>query len=562
MPVAPAVRLDWATKIILRDGVTLNATVYQPRGVEGKRPAILTITPYIADGFHDTGMFFASHGYAFVVVDSRGRGNSEGVFEPYSVQDGLDGHDIVEWITRQPWSNGKVGMWGGSYAGFNQWATLKEFPKGLVTIVPVASGFPGFDNPPFYKNIFSVWSVNWAASVLGRTHNTRTTNDIDYWTAVARTHFIAQRPFTDFEDELGIPLPAVRRWLAHPMLDAYYDAMVPNPAAYSAFDLPILTITGQFDGVQRGALRYHNLHMQYGSAAGRAKHYLIIGPWNHAGTRKPVPEVGGLHVGEPSLIDMNQLLLEWYDWTMRAGSRPGFLGQRVAYYITGSEEWRYARELDQLGAAPQRLFLGRPAQGLEGSLLGHTPVESHRSYDYNPRDTRSGEHEPAYGPRYLLDDSAVTNLQGAGLVYETQPLQESRLVAGRPKAVLWLEVNVPDTDIELILYEVRPDGTSLRLTQDWMRLRYRDSLSHATLMPRNHLVRCEWTDFAFFARRIAPGSRLRLLIHAPNSIYTEKNYNSGGEVSRESGAVARVARITLQQGGEHASFLELPIITK
>jgi hypothetical protein len=503
-------------------------------------------------------MFFAAHGYAFVIVDTRGRGNSAGTFDPYTVQDGLDGHDVVEWISGQQWSDGKVGMWGGSYAGFNQWATLKEFPKGLVTIVPVASGHPGFDQPPFFKNIFSVWSVNWAAQVSGRTSNDRIADDFGYWTDVARAHFLAQRPFVEIDTEVGITMPALHRWLAHPTQDEYYDAMLPTPAEYRAFDVPILTITGQFDGVQRGALRFHDLHMQYGSAAGKAQHFVIIGPWNHSGTRKPVPEVGGLQVGAASVIDMDRLLLEWYDWTLRAGPRPAFLQQQVAYYATGSEEWRYASSLDQLDTTPHRLFLASAATG-NGALLDKAPAKSSRAYDYDPLDKRPGEHEPSYGAHYLLDDSPVANLYGAGLVYETGPLSSDWLVTGRAKAVLWLETNVPDTDIELILYEVHPDGTSLKLTQDQMRLRYRESLRRATPMPENHVVRCEWADFAFFARRVPRGSRLRLLIHAPNSIYTEKNYNSGGEVSRESGAVARVAHVTLHQGAGAASYFELPI---
>ncbi len=558
LPARRAVRIEWATKIAMRDGVTLDATVYQPRETQQKRPAILTITPYIADQYHETGMFFASHGYAFVIVDARGRGNSQGTFEPYSAKDGLDGHDIVEWIARQPWSNGKVGMWGGSYAGFNQWATLKEFPRGLVTIVPVASGYPGVDNPPFYKNIFSVWSVNWATMVAGRTRNERIAGDVHYWTEVARTHFLAQRPFAVLDDELGIALPGVDRWLEHPMADDYYDGMVPGPSAYRMFDIPILTMTGQFDGVQRAALRYHDLHMQYGSAAGKANHFLLIGPWNHGGTRKPVPEVGGLQVGDASVIDMNQLLLQWYDWTMGTGKRPALLQQQVTYYATGSEDWHYAPSLDQLGTSPRRLFLASQP-GDSGGLVDRAPAKSTRAYVYDPRDTRAGEHEPEYGPHYLLDDYPVKSLYGAGLVYETEPLRADMAVAGRAKAVLWLETDVPDTDIELILYEVHPDGTSLRLTQDQMRLRYRESLRHATPMPPNHVVRCEWPDFAFFARRISQGSRLRLLIHAPNSIYTEKNYNSGGEVSRESGSVARVAHVMIHQGAGHASYFELPI---
>lgn len=554
------VRLEWAAKIPMRDGATLSATIYHPSGESAPRPTLLTMTPYIADRYHETGVFFASHGYTFIIVDVRGRGNSLGEFDPYSISDAQDGYDVLKWISRQSWWSGRTGMWGGSYAGYNQWSTLKEFPPGLATIVPVASGHPGVDQPPSYKNIVSLWSANWAASVAGRAANDRLAEDYVYWAQVARSHFLAQRPLIDLEQTIGRQLPGWSRWLAHPALDESYEALTPDPAAYAEIDIPVLTITGQFDGVQRGALRYYDLHMQYGSAAAHAGHFLVIGPWNHAGTRKPALEVGGLKVGEASLIDMDRLLLEWYDWILRRGAQPSFLRDRVAYYVTGSEEWHYASSLDQLPVEAERLYLGGNSTGNVGSLLERAGAAAVRSYDYDPRDTRPGENESLYGPNYLRDDSPVRNLYGAGLVYETEPLGTDRTYAGRAKAVLWLDTNVPDSDIEILLYEVAPDGSSLRLSQDQMRLRYRNSVRKAEPMPEGRIVRCELCDFAFFARRISRGSRLRLLIHAPNSIFTEKNYNSGGEVCRESGTVARVARVNLHQGGNRASYLELQLM--
>src|SRR5271166_4873510 len=139
-PSAPKKKVDltWGMKIPVRDGVDLNATVYKPHGSKEAMPVIFTMTPYISDSYHDRAMYFARGGYIFALVDVRGRGNSGGKFEPFS-HDGHDGHDVVEWLARQPWCNGKVAMWGGSYAGFNQWAALKEFPPHLATIVPAAA---------------------------------------------------------------------------------------------------------------------------------------------------------------------------------------------------------------------------------------------------------------------------------------------------------------------------------------------------------------------------------------------------------------------------------------
>ena len=135
------VDLMWAVKIPMRDGVRLNATVYRPHAQKAPLPVIFELTPYISDNYHGRAYYFAQHGYVFALVDVRGRGNSEGNFEPF-LEEPHDGHDVVEWLAQQPWANGKITMWGGSYAGFDQWMTLREAPEHLATIVPSGSPSP------------------------------------------------------------------------------------------------------------------------------------------------------------------------------------------------------------------------------------------------------------------------------------------------------------------------------------------------------------------------------------------------------------------------------------
>src|SRR6267142_4615376 len=158
------VEMEWGVKIPTRDGVKLNATVYRPHGQKDGLPVIFTLTPYIGDSYTDRAMYFAKHGYVYALVDVRGRGNSGGEFEPF-VNDGRDGYDVTEWIAKQPYCDGKVTMWGGSYAGFDQWATLKELPPHLKTIVPAAAAHPGLDFP-FQFNIFAPYDMPTLASSI------------------------------------------------------------------------------------------------------------------------------------------------------------------------------------------------------------------------------------------------------------------------------------------------------------------------------------------------------------------------------------------------------------
>jgi putative CocE/NonD family hydrolase len=140
------VQVTWDQKIVLRDGVRLSATIYRNIKQTGPVPVIVTMTPYIAEGLAKRGMYFAQHGYVFVAVDARGRGNSDGTFIPGRVE-AKDGFDTIEWVARQPWCDGQVATTGGSWLGFTQWSIAKEFPPHLKAMVPTAAVYPGVDYP-------------------------------------------------------------------------------------------------------------------------------------------------------------------------------------------------------------------------------------------------------------------------------------------------------------------------------------------------------------------------------------------------------------------------------
>jgi putative CocE/NonD family hydrolase len=342
-----AVDMKWGVKIPMRDGVRLNATVFLPANRKGPLPIVFTLTPYIADNYQDRASYFATHGYAFALVDARGRGNSEGRFDPF-FQEPRDGHDIVEWLARQPYSNGKVAMWGGSYAGFNQWLTARERPPHLASIVPVASPHVTVDFP-FAQNIFYLYDIQWLTFTSGVTDNGKLFNEGAFWRAKFIELYRNHRPFRELDDLVGNDSTAFETWIAHPSPDAYWQRAALTPEQYRALALPILTLTGAYDGDQLGALHYYRQHMRFGSPRARANHFLIIGPWDHPGTRTPQLEFGGLTFGPASLVDLNGLHKEWYDWTMKGGPRPAFLKKRVAYYVIGADEWRYASSLDVIG---------------------------------------------------------------------------------------------------------------------------------------------------------------------------------------------------------------------
>src|SRR3989440_7170802 len=476
----PGIDMQWAVKILARDGVKLNATLFTPHGQNERLPVIFTFTPYIGDSYTDRAVYFAKHGYVYALVDVRGRGNSGGEFEPFA-NEGHDGYDVVEWFAKQPYCNGKVTMWGGSYAGFDQWTVLKEFPPHLATIVPAAAAHPGVDFP-FQYNIFAPYDMQWLTFTIGVTGNGKLFGDSGFWAAKSREMYMTHSAFQDYDKLVGNRSTVFQKWLMHPSPDAYYDAMVPNAEQYKRMSLPILTITGHYDGDGPGTCTLYKRHMQHGTAEAKANHYLIIGPWDHAGTRTPKAEVGGLKFGQASVLDLNKLHAEWYDWMMKGGAKPEFLKKRVAYYMMGAEEWKYADNLESVSNAARTLYLGSNVDAADVFRSGVLAEGRSRasavmdSWSYDPLDTRAGSAESEDEANSLTSQRAVLNLFGEGAVYHTEPFAGAMEIAGFPRLTAWLKMDVPDTDLEADLYEILPDGESVALSSASMRARYRESL--------------------------------------------------------------------------------------
>jgi len=555
--------MRWAVKIPMRDGVSLNATLFLPHGQQDPVPVIFTLTPYIGDSYTDRAMYFAQHGYVYALVDVRGRGNSGGTFEPFA-NDSKDGYDLVEWFAKQPFCNGKVTMWGGSYAGYDQWTTLKTFPPHLATIVPAAAAHPGTDFP-FTFSIFAPYDEQWLTFTSGATSNAKLFGDEAFWEAKAKEYYDGHLAFQDFDRLAGNPSAIFQKWLQHPTPDAYYDAMVPTPEDYKRIKVPILTITGDYDGDQAGAFTYYKRHMEYGTAEAKANHFLIIGPWDHAGTRTPQREVGGLKFGEASVLDLNKLHTEWYDWVMKNGTKPEFLKKRVAYYVVGegAENWKYADSLETIANQTRTFYLGSNGSAdtvfASGTLKEGGAAGGADKWEYDPMDTRPGDGE-GDGGGGLTSQAAVLNTYGNGVIYHTQPFSEATEVTGFLRFTAWLAMDVPDTDLDVDVYEILPGGGSVFLTGATMRARYRESLRQEKLVTPGKAEKYVFDNFTFFSRRVQKGSRLRLFVHCPNSPGTEKNYNSGGVVAAETGKDAKTAHIALLHDAEHPSALEVPVV--
>jgi putative CocE/NonD family hydrolase len=507
-------------------------------------------------------MYFAAHGYPFLTVDVRGRGNSQGEFRPL-IQEAHDGYDVVEWLAKQPYCNGKVAMWGGSYAGYDQWVTATQFPPHLATIVPAAAPYAGVDFP-FRNNIFYTYDAQWLALTNGRAAQTSLFGDDPFWKAKFRRWLEAGESFNSLGgDVLGDRVGTLQEWVAHPYPDDYWDQYNPTSEQYAKLTLPILTITGSYDDDQPGALAHYKEYMRNTSAEGRARHYLIIGPWDHAGTRTPDAHVGGLTFGSASLVDLPKLHLEWFAWTMQGGPKPAFLEKPVAYYVMLADRWRYADSLESVTASMQPYYLDSKQNAtdvLEGGLL--QPQAGSGAADhflYDPRDTSLAQVEYGEDPSSLTDQRMVYAQRGHEMVYHTAPLEKDTEVSGFFKLSAWIAIDQPDVDLQARVFEIAPDGGSVALSSDLMRARYREGLREPKPVRTKGALRYDFERFTFVSRMIRKGSRLRLVISPVNSIFSEKNYNSEGVVAQETVRDARAVNVTLVHDRGHPSVLWVPV---
>lgn len=558
------VSFRWGLKIPLRDGVKLAATAYLPAGQKSPQPCVFTLTPYIAQSYHDRGMYFASHGYPFLTVDVRGRGNSEGTFQPL-IQEAKDGYDVVEWLARQPYCNGKVAMWGGSYAGYDQWATAKERPPHLATIVPVASPYAAVDFPSYHL-IFSPYILQWLTFTSGHASQDHIFGDQPFWNDANRRWFESGAAFRDLDTMTGAPSETYQAWVSHPEAGPYWDAYNPTAEQYASLDIPILTITGMYDGDQPGALTHYREYMRNASAAGRARHYLIIGPWDHAGTRTARDEVGGVKFGAASLVDLPKLHLDWYAWTMQGGPKPEFLKKPVAYYVAGAETWRWADSLEAVTREMRPMYLASEGNGasdvLASGLMSPDPAQAGGAPDhylYDPRDVSVAAIEVQGDPTSETDQRRVFSRAGHELVFHSKPFDADMELSGTFRLDAWISIDQPDTDFAVSVYEIRPDGSSIQLSSDMMRARYREGDRTPKLIHTSEPLLYSFRNFTFFSRRVAKGSRLRLVIEPGQSINLEKNYNAGGVVAEETVKDARPVTVRLFHDKAHPSALYLPI---
>ena len=536
----------------MRDGVRLSANVWIPAGT-GRFPTILLRTPY-----DKTPQFnryrlvnYLKAGYAVVVQDTRGRGDSEGVFDFY-FPEGRDGFDTIEWIAAQAWSNGRVGTDGGSYLGTVQWLVARERPPHLACMIPTASSGRLFDEIPYQGGAFRLaWALPWLNETSGRVSQSGL-NELVHWDSLA-----VQRPLVRHDTLMGRPIALYQRFLAHSTLDSYWKRIHFTDRDFAAIAVPTLTLTGWFDGDQLGALWYWDGMSRRPGGAG--DNFLVIGPWTHAQTYLGgALKTGAFTFDSVSIIKTQELRIKFFDWCLKQ-SRARFDEPRVRAYLMGSNRWIESDRYPVSSVESRSYYLrssGR-ANSLDGDGALSTeapPDDPSDHFTYDPkRPVPSGD--PSTDQREVERRPDV-------LVYTTPVLDASVDVLGRVFVELVIGSDATDTDFTAKLIDVFPDGRAILLgpvATGVTRTRYRNSHERPEpLVPGKATpVRVELFDVG---HSFLPGHRIRIEVSSSSFPYIDANLNTGRPFATDT--TSQVASQTVYHDRSRASRLLLPILPR
>lgn len=546
----PVGRTLWNQRVVVTDGTEIAVDVILPPG-DGPFPTVVTRTPYMRSRHLNSRSWLrlVDKGYAYVVVDVRGRGDSDGEWRPF-VHDAADAHDVIEWIAQQAWCSGKVGMVGSSYEGLTQWWTAKGRPAGLACIVPMAVGAakPG---PRWSMDSgipIQYWSW-WTYLVLGRTQQ--------HPSAPSWEDAFRHLPLRTLDERLGTTRSAWQQYVEG-KVDYLSDDFALSDDDFATLDVPALVAVGWWDD--------HNTlvtweALQHAKSSARSR--LLIGPWDHAGNAAPRPVLGGLDVSG-GVMDTLAYVERFLALHLKGEDDGVGAAPRCRVWRTGAGCWEDLAEWPAPDAAPTSFYLssGGDARSLHGDGkltrvplgVGDAPSDTYIFAPGDPgRDLTNMDlfawSDPPLDHRYLQRRPDT-------LVYTSPVLQEPVRVSGRATLDVWVSCDRPDTDLFVAVCDVEPDGRAIVLSgASGLRLRYRNGPGPELLSP-GEVVRADvpgpWLHHTFL-----PGRRIRLVVRSANFPFCARNLGSGAHWADETQPLP--ATVTVHHSATHPSALVLPV---
>jgi putative CocE/NonD family hydrolase len=539
------------------DGGTVCALIVRPRAASVRLPTLLTFTIYAeANNIDFSARPSASHGYVGVEGLVRGKGCSPDTPIPYE-RDASDLAALIDWISAQPWSDGRVGMYGGSYSGGSAWAATKRMPKALKAVDVGAPVAPGID-VPMEGNVFWNFLYPWpfyTTDVKGV--DDAVYNDSARWKRLDHDWYVSGRAYRDLDKIDGTPNPIFDKWIAHPNYDAYWQSLIPYQKDFARINIPVLQTAGYYYGGPGAAVYYFTEHYKYRS---QAEHYLVIGPYDHPGAQhgtvgllgQDFDELAGYKLDPVALVDLEDLRYEWFDYILKGGPKPALLQDKVNYEVTGANCWKHAPTLAAMTNHKLRFYLSSTRSGETYSLTNVKPAKD--VFIAQTIDLADRSDVDRVSPGGGVQDKAVDTWNGIEFV--SDPLSETTEMSGLCSGHLDLVSNKKDFDFEIDLYEQTPKGEYVQLAPFWTRASYIGDRSHRQLLMPGRRQRLDFYGNRLMSREFQQGSRLVLVLSVIKERGRQINYGTGKDVSDET---IQDAKEPLEIKWFNDSFIDAPV---
>ena len=517
-----------------RSGIAISAIIIRKELNPSPLPAILFYTTYYqGSGDAIFGKKSADRDYVGIVAYARGIRTDLENYAPYE-HEGTDIYDIIDWVSKQVWCNGSVGMYGGSYTGYSQWATVKDIHPALKTIVPQVAVMPGFD-VPMENNVQMNLGLYWPHDNIYKNKPLKRSLPFEWFeTGIA---------FQNMDSLAGYQNPIFQKWLSHPEYDDYWQSMVPSPQEYSIIDIPVLTTTGYYDGAQIGAIEYFKQHTKYNK---HANHYFVIGPYDHWGGQSvPAKNLMGYEIDSIANINMMDLAYQWLDYILKDKPKPELLKDKVNYQVMGTNEWKHAPSLQAMNNDTLTFYLE------QNKLVAQKPKKEgfeKQTVDFGERESQN----TYYTPEIIFDTLDASN----GLIFKTEPFENDFAINGSFTGNLFASINKQDMDVSLALYELMADGKYFFLTRYVGRASYAKDNSNRQLLRSGKKESIPFSNTRFVSKNIDKGSCLVILLNINKHPFEIINYGSGKPVAEES---IKDAGEALQINWHNASYIKLPV---
>lgn len=583
------VRIDYGVMFPLRDGVKLACDIFRPDDDE-KHPVLVQKSPYPYDIWGSQLMFAplqgAEKGYVVILVQDRGRERSEGTWRPY-LDESIDTYDAVEWAAVQPWSNGKVGLWGNCGYGYNAFLGAMEQPphlKAIFTYVSTPNPYEGWTyqtGGAFQLSFMIAWTAVQLRDTLMRS-GMPWDKVMQNWYPLYMKYYLSGylKPPTpqDTYNTLPYHLPLVeqpgiseapwwREWLTHPSYDEYWkksDAV----ARASNIKVPVMEGCGWYDSGALGHIKMHRALSEHSDESIKAEHRLFIGPWDHSAYynhRETYSGERNFGIGASTGSEfLAPLMFQWFDHWLKDGPVKYLpMENKVRYYQMGENVWKEAPDwppahkivkyyLHSEGRANSRFG--------DGVLSKETPkVEPVDSYVYDPLNPVI-----SVGGQSMLMATGIWNQQEIEkrqdmLVYTTPRLAESVAIAGPVTVTLYASTNAPDTDFTAKLVDVEPDGYCANITQGIIRARYRNGTDHEDFITPGKVTKYE-IELYDTAHTFLPDHCIRLEIASSDFPTYDRNLNSKVTPALATEADAQKAVQQVFHRDTFVSSINLPVV--